>query len=263
MKHLVVIFSVLVVVVSCNQFDHHPYEVSRHTKYNNLNLKSIGALNNVGKNDTLKIALIGDTQRFFKGTDRVVEKINAEKNVDFVIHTGDLTDFGVESEYEMMHEELTELDYPYLLVVGNHDEIGNGDILYDKFYGNDDFSFQLGHTKFVFINTNSREHDFDNSTPNLSWLESELKDTATYEQAVLVMHVPPFNGDFNSGKEKEFVEIINRYKKTLLCINGHLHQHAYHNPYNDDIFYLNTASAKEQQFIDLRIWEGGYKFELK
>jgi 3',5'-cyclic AMP phosphodiesterase CpdA len=260
---LLVVSTTLLALISCDKFDHHPYEVSKHTKYKSLTLQSLGAIRSKTDEDTLHIALIGDTQRFFKYTHRVVKKINSTSGYDFVVHTGDLTDFGVESEYEMMHEQLSELNYPYLLVVGNHDEIGNGDLLYEKFYGDDNFSFIQSHTKFIFLNTNSREHNFNESAPDLDWLESELQDTAFYHQAILVMHVPPFNGDFNKTKEKDFVELLHKYKKTLLCINGHLHQHAYHEPYNDGIFYLNTASTKEEKYIDLNVWKGGYEFTVK
>ena len=69
------------------------------------------------------------------------------------------------------------MDKPYLPVIGNHDFIANGPLIFEKMYGPFDYSFKLGKFKFVAVNTNSIEFAYDGSVPNMNWLKSQLSDT--------------------------------------------------------------------------------------
>ena len=45
--------------------------------------------------------MISDTQRWYNSTEDVVKALNARGDIDFVIHGGDQSDFGVTKEIHM------------------------------------------------------------------------------------------------------------------------------------------------------------------
>lgn len=190
-------FLLLLILSSCEKFDYSPNQYIPSNKYTEINATNIAKLTSTHK-DTTRIALIGDSQRFYDGTGKVVSKINTIPNIDFVIHTGDLVDFGQQDEFIWMHELLRTLNRPYISVVGNHDLIANGSLVYDEMYGDLNFSFTYNDIKFIFINTNSREFDFSPSVPNNHWLDGELSDSSNYNNAIIVSHVSPSHSDFNA-----------------------------------------------------------------
>ena len=51
---------------------------------------------------------------------------NGRDDIDFVIHGGDYTEFGVTKEFEWAVERLNQLRVPYVGLIGNHDILGNG-----------------------------------------------------------------------------------------------------------------------------------------
>tara|TARA_R110001592_G_scaffold237306_4_gene496177 strand:+ start:23831 stop:24637 length:807 start_codon:yes stop_codon:yes gene_type:complete len=260
-KKISIIGFAILLLVSCNKFEYSNYQVNLDSKYENTNAKNIQKLPLEYK-DTITIAVIGDSQRFYESTSEIIKKINKTPGIDFVAHTGDLVDFGMQKEYEWMHDELSTLKAPIIAVVGNHDLIGNGGDVYQHMYGDFNFSFTLSGNKFIFINTNSREFNFNKNVPDIEWLDKELSDTAHYNNAIIICHVSHNNEDFNEELREEFVQSVKKYKKVLMSINGHLHNFEYSPPDEDNIAYFNTYSTKKEKFILLKIWDNQYSFEI-
>lgn len=258
---LFVLLLILCAGNSCERFEYSPYQISSG-RYRDINRQNISRFIHTGK-DTIRIALIGDTQRFYAGTGKVIEKINQTPGIDFVVHSGDLVDFGLQREYIWIHELLSELKYPYVAVVGNHDLIGQGEQVYKSMYGDLDFSFIFSGNKFIFLNTNSREYNFDKKIPNLSWLKAELADTSAYTNALVINHVPPFSSDFHPDLGPKYASLLGQYGKTLMSINGHGHDYDFLTPYQDGIPYINTFSTSRENFVLVTIWSNEYRIEIK
>ena len=55
-----------------------------------------------------------------------MESINKRGDVDFVVHCGDISDFGVTREFELQRDILEKLTMPYVVLIGNHDCLGSG-----------------------------------------------------------------------------------------------------------------------------------------
>jgi len=248
------------VLSSCDKFEYSLYEVSPKDEYRNINQRNIARFINTNT-DTLRIAVIGDTQRFYNSTDKVIKKINNRPNINFVIHIGDLVDFGLQREYTWMHELLSELNAPYVAVVGNHDLIWNGGEIYNLMYGEYNFSFTYNGNKFIYLNTCGREFGFESNVPNISWLDNELSDTSNYDHAIIVNHVPPYHSDFNSELEDDYVAVLGKYGKVMLSINGHNHEFSFREPYNDGIPYLNSYSTYKEKFVIVKIWDTDFSIE--
>ena len=79
----------------CDLIDYHPYDVriDGETGINDKNIARIETLCQ-GK-DTLRFAFMGDSQRWYDETQDFVTDVNRRDDIDFVIHGGDLSDFGV------------------------------------------------------------------------------------------------------------------------------------------------------------------------
>lgn len=263
MRNLVLFITSVVFLVSCDQFKYSPYQIDRNSKYKDLNQKSISSITPTST-DTTRVIVLGDSQRFYASTQDLIEVINELPNnaVDFVVHTGDLVDFGIQKEYYGIHEILETIKFPYVAVIGNHDMIGNGTVIFQNMYGDLDFSFMVNGNKFIYINTNSREYQFDDNYPSIDWLENELRDTLSYNQAIIVSHVAPHHSDFNKELEDEFVETLERYGKTLLYINGHNHDYHFEDVYDNGLMFLNTFSTSHEKTVLVKIWDGGFKHEI-
>lgn len=55
----------------------------------------------------------------------------------------------MKKEYEWTVNILSKLDIPYVGLIGNHDVIGNGDQVFNKLFGEENFSFIVRDVKFV------------------------------------------------------------------------------------------------------------------
>src|SRR6185436_1261861 len=157
MKRLL-LFAVLVLLVSCEDlFQYSPDEVSPHTV--NINDNNIQRIN--FENDTLRIIVFSDIHHAYDELIALVNTLNEKENSHFAIITGDLTNFGLQFEYDRSYDDLKKLKMPFIAAAGNHDVLANGQTVFEKMYGKLDFSFMIGAYKFIFLNTNSREFGFN------------------------------------------------------------------------------------------------------
>ena len=82
-------------LVSCNAFDVHPYDgkIDGEVGINARNIAKI-SVGLAGRSE-IRFAVISDTQRWFDELEDEVESINRRGDIDFVLHCGDLTDYGI------------------------------------------------------------------------------------------------------------------------------------------------------------------------
>ncbi len=267
MKKLLHIFLFILIAhisSSCDDlFEYHPNQIRLDSSERDLTSKNLERLQNQQPGDTLHLLLMGDTQRFYDYAQRFVKRANAFKNIDFVIHQGDISDFGLTQEHKWVHDVMKDLKWPYLTVVGNHDLLANGSKVYQQMYGPLNYSFTYGHTKFLFVDTNSREYKFNGKVPDLNWMSKELiqKPQDNWNQAVVVSHVAPFNWDFDKKLEKPYHQTLVNSNKVKLSLHGHDHRWISKKYYGDDILYHCTTSVNKDGFSYLKIWKDGYEIE--
>ncbi|MBU8891360.1 MAG: metallophosphoesterase [Bacteroidales bacterium] len=250
----IVLLILIIIVWRCIEYS--PYEVRPESDERDLNIRNIQKINQIPQNDTFIFVFAGDAQHHYDEASDFVDKVNSDTTVDFVCFAGDLTDFGLQFEYSKMNGIINDLAVPYVAVVGNHDLLYNGAEIYDEMFGELDFFFDLYGFRFVFVNTNSREYGFDGKVPNIVWMNSVLNDTTNYERAIIVMHVPPEDDDFDSNVEQEFVNAIHFSGKTILVLNGHRHYFTSGYLYDGSIHYLNSFALDECKYLKIKIWEG-------
>jgi 3',5'-cyclic AMP phosphodiesterase CpdA len=263
-KYRLVIWVMLFLpLASCDDFfEYSPYIIDFDEDETNLTEKNIGLLLAKDVPDTLTIALAGDSHRFYDESEELVSTINNHYDIDFFIHTGDIADYGIPRQYQWGNDIFSKLKAPYFVVVGNHDLVSNGNDSYLEMFGDYNFSFIYGQHKFIFINTNSREYEFNGKVPDILWLENELIPSDEFERAVVVFHTPPFNNDFDSELEEPFVRALTRHNNVLFATHGHLHSYNFSYPYGDDVPFVNTASPEKKEFVIIKIFNHEFTVHL-
>ena len=223
-----------------NQTNRHKKDITLTTAYNLERLLSLP------HKDTLHVVFTADFHRFHDDIEDMVEAINALPEVDSVLVLGDIVDFGVAREYENINRHLKKLNKPFLTVIGNHDCIANGSELYEDIYGEFNYSFTWNDVRFLAINTNSREFNFNGKVPDLNWMQQQLTYTSNYTGCIFMSHVPPGNDDFDNSLEADYAKLVRETKNTILYCNGHRHVHGLNQPYFDNIWYMNTSGPSER-----------------
>ena len=169
---------VCLLLAGCDLIDYHPYDVriSGETDVNAHNIEQIEAKCK-GKT-TIRFITMGDSQRWYDETEDFVKEVNKRDDIDFVIHGGDMSDFGLTKEFLWQRDIMNGLKVPYVVLIGNHDCLGTGAETYQAVFGPTNFSFIAGNVKFVCLNTNALEYDYSEPIPNFGFMEQELTDRA-------------------------------------------------------------------------------------
>ena len=181
---------VCLLLAGCDLIDYHPYDVriSGETDVNAHNIEQIEAKCK-GKT-TIRFITMGDSQRWYDETEDFVKEVNKRDDIDFVIHGGDMSDFGLTKEFLWQRDIMNGLKVPYVVLIGNHDCLGTGAETYQAVFGPTNFSFIAGNVKFVCLNTNALEYDYSEPIPNFGFMEQELTDRADeFEKTVVSMHI--------------------------------------------------------------------------
>lgn len=247
---------------SCEFFDYHQLDGKVHAKNDLLNNINITKIENLFElNDSIRFAFTGDTHRDDYITEKFVKHINDANNVDFIIHAGDITDFGIKKEYEVSHRLLSKLHYPYVVLIGNHDIIAHGDLIYRQMYGDESFSFVVLDTHFICLNTNRLEYKKTHEVPDLAFLDYEIRQRKA-SRTVLVMHSPPKSEQFNDEETlTKFNETTATIPDLLFCLHGHTHKHSEQAIMNDSTIYFGCDNIAKRSYIRFVLTKNNYYYE--
>jgi Icc protein len=254
------IITILLLAAACSVFEYHPYETNVDDDYRNLNSRAFTRIMaETPDKDTLTIISMGDTQRFYDEVDDFVESANRQ-NVDFVLLNGDITDFGLKDEFEWVHERMRKLKKPYVGVIGNHDLSGNGETVYKKMYGPDNDSFIVNRIKFIILNTNSREYQYNGRVPDIQWLNNQLTGQE-FDRAVVVSHISPYDNDFDNNLEQAYASALRESGKVNLSLHGHRHSFQEGEPYGDGIRYIVSTSMDDRMYLLIKLFGNSFTME--
>lgn len=262
------LFYLIIILISslcfqaCDMFEAHPYDaLVRGEK--NLNEKFIAQIEeNLKGKTTFSFAFISDTQRWYDETEDMVAHINKHHDVDFIIHGGDLSDFGATHEFIMQRNIMLDFESPWVALLGNHDCLGTGEDVYEEVWGDPNFHFVAGNVLFVCLNTNCLEYDYTEPVPDFSYLEKLIMNVPEgVEKTVVAMHVPPYDMEFNNNVVNVFQLYLKSFPNLIFCLNGHAHSYKVNEYFNDGIFYYQAPCAKKRGYILFTITEDGYEQE--
>lgn len=263
LHRLLILAFVAIMYQSCDMIEYHPYDgrISGEKDINNKNIKRIEE-SCKGK-ETIRFAFIGDTQRWYDETEVFVKAINQRNDIDFVLHGGDVSDFGVTKEFMWMRDILNKLSVPYVVLLGNHDCLANGNEIFETIFGKENFSFLAGETKFICLNTNALEFDYSHPVPDFQFMENELEDTREeYKKTIFAMHVRPFSEQFNNNVANVFQRSIKEFPQLQFCVNAHDHRLAIDDLFEDGVMYFGTPNIAKRKYILFTLKPDGYDYEV-
>lgn len=202
------------------EFSLSPYvaKIPKQEK-NAVTLQKIKSLESSAPAD-FKVAFLSDTHNYFDELGAAISKINENGPYAFVIITGDVTNFGLKDEFEASVREFNGLGSPYFVVVGNHDLLSNGKTVYERLFGETDFSFTYKDVLFVILNNNNWETA--GPVPDLQWLRSILSADSSGRR-IIAAHVSPGDEErFTSSEIRNWEQVIQDFSVDYV-MHGHNH----------------------------------------
>lgn len=256
---------VIILLAGCYPFEYHPYDVRLDKKYRNINAGNIEKLRIKDRHrDTVRFIFMGDSQRWYDETEAFVKAANARNDIDFVVHGGDISDFGMKKEFCWIHDIMDKLNVPYVAVIGNHDHLGSGGEIYQSMYGDFNFSFVYSGIKFVGLNTNALDFDYGTPVPDFEFIQREIADTAgnNYCQTVVFMHAEPGDVVFNNNVKVVFHEYLKRFRNLRFCVHAHEHRVMENEFFGDGIWYYGADAMKHRNYLLFTVTQQDYTYEV-
>lgn len=262
-KKKIVYWAVILLCTGCELIEYHPYDV-RINGERAINPKNIEKIERACENkDTIRFVWMGDSQRWYDETEKFVGHINRRSDIDFVLHGGDIADFGMTKEFEWIRDIMAKLTIPYVALIGNHDIIGNGKEVFKRIFGDENFSFIVARTKFLCLNTNALEYDYSHPTPDFSFIKNENdKDQADFDRTIAVMHVKPFDDQFDNNVADLFHEQLLKFPNLMFCLHAHNHRLEITDVFDDGIIYYGCDCMKNRSYFLFTLTPNGYEYEV-
>lgn len=230
-----------------------------------INRKNIARIEaDLAGRDSVRFVLISDTQRWYDETAAAVADINRRGDIDFVVHCGDISDFGVTSEFEQQARILNRLTMPYVVLLGNHDCLGTGEDVYRYLFGEPNFSFDAGDSHFLCINSNAFEYDYSTAVPDFHFIRSDRESIGPeVRRTVVAMHSQPTSDQFNNNVSDLFQHEIKQFPGLAFCLCGHGHRTQVNDLFGDGVLYYECGAAKKREYVVFTLTkDGGYVHEV-
>lgn len=239
------------IFVSCDPwFSYSPYEADVNANRRNTTEKNLALIQQQNHEDSkpFKVALLADPHYHFSKLEDAIDHINKDPEFVFAIVAGDLTENGLLQEFIYFHDAMSRLRVPYLTVIGNHDYLANGEMVYEEMYGPVNYSFTFNNTRFVLFDNNTIE---SGKEPDLDWIERELVNDSNYDHVVPVAHVPPYDVQMEKYRDRYHTFL---FKNGInLSVHGHRHDFSLEKVFGDDIEYLTISSPQKRTYTALSV----------
>lgn len=251
---------ITIFLVACDKtFEFSPYGANVNTKSKATTKKNLQLIKDIQlDSDTFSFAVITDSHFYYNNLRTVINDINKNDDIEFVIIAGDITHQALLKEYEIFYDIMKNCNKPYFTVIGNHDYLSNGKIVYEQMFGDTNYSFEFNHNRFVFFDNVVWE---SNKNPDFAWLSTQLADNALFKQVFVIAHMPPSSYQFDSELEQTFKEILQE-NNVQLSINGHVHRYSFSKVYHDDVNYLTVPCLEEPTYCIIEVQNETFDIEL-
>jgi len=238
----VIISCSMVLCIGCFSYNQYDVDISS-SDLNNENIAKISA-NTITK-DTLKFAIITDTHNNYDDLKDAIRAINQQIDLSFVICTGDITLLGAADEFKWYWNLAKKSKFPVITMIGNHDYLGSGKLVFNRMFGLTNFSFQVGEYKFVAFDNTVWENN--NQSPNFYWLNEQLSGS---KHKILFAHIPVWSDQMEGKYEQKFDSVLNN-NNLLAAFYGH--EHTNKDVVRNNITHYVIADIADRQFAIVRL----------
>jgi 3',5'-cyclic-AMP phosphodiesterase len=148
---------------------------------------------------------------------------NLMRQVDFAVLPGDNVEDGVEEQFALASQAISQLTIPLEILPGDHDAKSGGLDLYRRWLEPELWrSRSISGYRCLFLNArdNGKPKGFGLSAEQMDWLSAELRAADDrYEAAVLFVHTYPSE----LGESAPTVQALIRQHRVLMVDMGHTH----------------------------------------
>lgn len=252
-------FSFILIFLSCeNLFDYSVYNADVKEAYKETTKKNLDKIEQLqSSTSNFKFAVITDTHYFYDNLKKVINKINEDDEILFVIVTGDITEQGVLKEFEIFYDILQSLEKPYLTVIGNHEYLSNGGLIYNRMFGDFNYTLNFNNNKFIFFDNVVWE---SNKTPDFNWLSNQLNNSSLFNQTFVFAHIPPTDSQLNDEMKQTYYSILEQ-NNVELSVHGHAHNYSLRN--RNNVSYLTVPSINKNQYCVVNVDNQSFTVETK
>lgn len=203
--------------------------------------------------------------------EKVVEDINKQKDVEFVVFTGDNINKPVKSDLEAFLTEAKKLNCPFYMVIGDHDVNKHKDLSKQEYiktikkqvrkYKFEKPNYTFEKNGIVFIVADGAKDVIPGTNgffkeDTLKWLEDELN-LYPYQNVIIFQHfplIPPSNKEaYYTFKPENYLKIVSEHKNIKAIITGHFGVNNEQNA--DGVAHISTAPAPYYRIIDIMDYE--------
>ncbi len=155
----------------------------------------------------------------------VVEDINKQNAIDFVIVSGDVSELDAEENLPSAKRILDSLSHPYYIIPGNHDTkwSSSGGGHFEALWGSDRFNFEVGEFRFIgyhqgpMLRMGAGYIDPD----DISWVDSILQALPNPDQKIFLVQHYPLNPSVDNWHQlRDVVDPFN----IQAILHGHGHR---------------------------------------
>ncbi len=158
---------------------------------------------------------------------RTVRDLNNQKDIDFVLLSGDVTEFGSDEELQLAKQILDSLRLPLYVIPGNHDSnwSESGANSFRKVFGGETFFFR--HKGYMFMGTasgpNMRMGPGQVPRENLVWMDSVF--AANPDDSTPLIYINHYPQDSSLNNWYEAIDRVKRRNvQLMLCGHGHINK---------------------------------------
>lgn len=163
--------------------------------FDSKNIESINAITSVQNDRSFSFAVLGNIRNSIDIFERkIIQKINQDSDISFVISTGNAVLNGSEDKYRILNRSLEKLNVPIILGAGENEVSRNGAEKFYKHFGPLYFSFEHNGSYFIFLDTTGKS----SYQWQMAWLENEMKYAENLNNIFVFMNDVPFRIESDS-----------------------------------------------------------------
>lgn len=237
------------VLTSCSDLiEYSPFDADVSSR--DINKVHISRIMEGTVTDTLKFAVFSDVHEGYDDMYDALRHINRRGEAGFVIINGDITNSGFSQEFEWYASVIPVSGIPVVTVIGNHDCMANGPLIYERLFGPYNRSFVTGNYKFILFNNIILENHLN--SPDYEWLRDEL---AGNYYNIILSHIPPISFDIGSLHRIVYNSIADS-TNTGMAIHSSAHSYSEYDYHG--IPSLITTTVKDREYYLIKAFEGRF-----
>ena len=175
--------------------------------------------------ENFSFLVVSDTHYYKEkfGYGKRLDKLRQDYNADFLIVNRDISQSGLEKQFNLFLDDMKDYNGIIYPVLGNHDVYNNGNKVFGKLLGQFIYSLEIGNTKLIFLDTATGTF----GKKQKDWYEKEL---STNKQIIVFTHYNFITGTVQEWTSVSYTEDeyyffnINEKYNVKYVISGHLHQ---------------------------------------